>query len=158
MRISGFGNVAWGAALEAAASWARKCVTISGPDGYIYDPDGVSTGDKGCTTSSKLRASGKNICAPYAEKYPRTRSSYAGKKPWGVCQDFDAEVDLYIPCATAERRHTRQTLRIYRSNRLSSSYCEGANMSSNKRSDQNRLPDGRNDSCWTCPRQLTLAA
>ena len=34
--ISGFGNVAWGAATKATELGA-KVVTISGPDGYIYD-------------------------------------------------------------------------------------------------------------------------
>ena len=37
--ISGFGNVAWGAAKKATELGA-KVITISGPDGYVYDPAG----------------------------------------------------------------------------------------------------------------------
>lgn len=43
--ISGFGNVAWGAVTKATELGA-KVVTISGPDGYIYDPDGINTPEK----------------------------------------------------------------------------------------------------------------
>ena len=65
--ISGFGNVAWGAALKANELGA-KVVTISGPDGYIYDPDGIS-GEK-VDYMLYLRSTGEDIVAPYAEKYP----------------------------------------------------------------------------------------
>ena len=64
--ISGFGNVAWGAASKATQLGA-KVVTISGPDGYVYDPDGIS-GEK-IDYMLELRASGEDIVAPYAEKY-----------------------------------------------------------------------------------------
>ena len=76
--ISGFGNVAWGAAWKLKDLGA-KCVTISGPDVYIYDPDGVNTDEK-VAFLLDLRSSGKNICAPYAEKFPNAKF-YAGKKP-----------------------------------------------------------------------------
>ena len=79
--ISGFGNVAWGAAWKLQQLGA-KCVTISGPDGYIYDPEGISTDEK-VAFLLELRGSGKNICAPYAEKFPEAKF-VAGKKPWGV--------------------------------------------------------------------------
>ena len=88
--ISGFGNVAWGAATKATQLGA-KVVTISGPDGYIYDPDGVS-GEK-IDYMLKLRASGDDIVAPYAEKYPNAKF-FAGRKPWEV------KVDIAMPCAT----------------------------------------------------------
>lgn len=88
--ISGFGNVAWGAATKAAELGA-KVVTISGPDGYIYDPDGVS-GDK-IEYMLELRASGNDIVAPYAEKYPNS-IFFPGKKPW------EQKVDIALPCAT----------------------------------------------------------
>lgn len=87
--ISGFGNVAWGAALKATELGA-KVVTISGPDGYIYDPDGVS-GEK-IEYMLELRSSGEDIVAPYAEKYPGA-TFYAGKKPW------EQKVDIALPCA-----------------------------------------------------------
>ena len=66
-------------------------VTISGPDGYIYDPDGVS-GDK-IDYMLELRASGNDIVAPYAEKYPNS-TFVAGRRPWEV------KVDIALPCAT----------------------------------------------------------
>ena len=65
--ISGFGNVAWGAALKATELGA-KVVTISGPDGYVYDPDGIS-GDK-IEYMLELRASGNDVVEPYVERYP----------------------------------------------------------------------------------------
>ncbi len=88
--ISGFGNVAWGAALKATELGA-KVVTISGPDGYIYDPDGIS-GDK-IDYMLYLRATGEDIVAPYAEKYPNA-TFFPGRKPW------EQKVDIALPCAT----------------------------------------------------------
>ena len=88
--ISGFGNVAWGAATKASELGA-KVVTISGPDGYIYDPDGIE-GSK-IDYMLELRASGNDIVAPYAEEFP-SATFYPGKKPWEV------KVDIALPCAT----------------------------------------------------------
>ena len=88
--ISGFGNVAWGAALKATELGA-KVVTISGPDGYVYDPDGTS-GDK-ISYMLELRASGNDIVEPYAEKYPNA-TFFPGRKPW------EQKVDIALPCAT----------------------------------------------------------
>ena len=88
--ISGFGNVAWGAAKKATERGA-KVVTISGPDGDVYDLDGIS-GEK-IEYMLELRASGNDIVAPYAEKYPKA-AFFAGKKPWEV------KVDIAMPCAT----------------------------------------------------------
>ena len=88
--ISGFGNVAWGAATKATELGA-KVVTISGPDGYVYDPDGVS-GEK-INYMLELRASGDDIVAPYAEKFPGA-TFYPGRKPW------EQKVDIALPCAT----------------------------------------------------------
>ncbi|MDR0824687.1 MAG: NADP-specific glutamate dehydrogenase [Prevotella sp.] len=87
--VSGFGNVAWGAALKATELGA-KVVTISGPDGYIYDADGVS-GEK-IEYMLELRDSGNDVVAPYAEKYPNS-VFHAGKKPWVE------KVDIALPCA-----------------------------------------------------------
>ena len=87
--VSGFGNVAWGAVLKATELGA-KVVTISGPDGYIHDSDGVS-GDK-IEYMLELRNSGDDIVAPYAEKYPNAKF-FAGKKPW------EQKVDIALPCA-----------------------------------------------------------
>ncbi len=88
--ISGFGNVAWGAALKANELGA-KVVTISGPDGYVFDPDGIS-GEK-VDYMLELRASGNDIVAPYAEKYPNA-TFFPGRKPW------EQKVDIALPCAT----------------------------------------------------------
>ena len=88
--ISGFGNVAWGAALKAGQLGA-KVVTISGPDGYVYDPEGI-TGEK-VDYMLELRASGEDIVAPYTEKYPEA-TFYPGRKPW------EQKVDIALPCAT----------------------------------------------------------
>ena len=88
--ISGFGNVAWGAALKATELGA-KVVTISGPDGYVYDPEGIS-GEK-IDYMLQLRASGDDIVAPYVEKYPNA-TFFEGRKPW------EQKVDIALPCAT----------------------------------------------------------
>ena len=87
--ISGFGNVAWGAAKKATQLGA-KVVTISGPDGYIYDPNGLD--DEKIEYMLDLRNSGNDVCAPYADKFPDS-TFYAGKKPW------EAEAEIYMTCA-----------------------------------------------------------
>ena len=89
--VSGFGNVAWGAVTKAT-QLGGKVVTISGPDGYIYDPDGINTKEK-IDYMLELRASGNDIVAPYAEKFPNA-TFYAGRKPW------EQKVDIAMPCAT----------------------------------------------------------
>lgn len=88
--VSGFGNVAWGAVTKATQLGA-KVVTLSGPDGYVYDPAGVS-GDK-IDYMLELRQSGQDIVAPYAERYPEA-TFYANRKPW------EQKVDIALPCAT----------------------------------------------------------
>ena len=87
--ISGFGNVAWGTT-QKLEQLGAKVIAFSGPDGYILDEAGV-TGEK-VDYLLELRASGKNICAPYAEKFAGAKF-FPGEKPWGV------KADLYIPCA-----------------------------------------------------------
>jgi glutamate dehydrogenase (NADP+) len=88
--ISGFGNVAWGVALKIN-ELGGKLVTISGPDGYIYDADGIS-GDK-IDFMLEMRANGDNRAETYVEKYPNA-VFHKGKSPW------EAKVDIAIPCAT----------------------------------------------------------
>ena len=88
--ISGFGNVAWGAALKATELGA-KVVTISGPDGYIYDPQGIS-GDK-INYMLELRASNQDIVKPYSYEFPEAQF-HQGKRPWEV------KCDIALPCAT----------------------------------------------------------
>ncbi len=86
--ISGFGNVAWGTAKKAAELGA-KVLTISGPDGYVYDPDGIS-GEK-VDFMLQLRASNMDTVKPFAEKFGV--QYFPGKKPW------EQKVDIAIPCA-----------------------------------------------------------
>ena len=64
---------------------------MSGPDGYIYDPDGIS-GEK-IEYMLELRNSGNDVCEPYAEKYPGAKF-FKGHKPW------EQKADIYLPCAT----------------------------------------------------------
>lgn len=87
--VSGFGNVAWGAVTKATQLGA-KVVTISGPDGYIYDEDGIS-GEK-IDYMLELRATCNDVVQPYAEKFGA--KFIPGRKPWEV------KVDIALPCAT----------------------------------------------------------
>ncbi len=88
--ISGFGNVAWGAASKATELGA-KVVTISGPDGYIYDPAGLDA-DK-IAYMLELRASNNDVVEPYAKRFAGSKF-FAAKKPW------EQKVDIAMPCAT----------------------------------------------------------
>ena len=88
--LSGFGNVAWGAALKIT-ELGGKVVTISGPDGYVYDPDGIS-GEK-IDYMLELRASNQDVVAPYADEFPGSKF-IPGKHPWEV------KCDIAMPCAT----------------------------------------------------------
>ena len=88
--ISGFGNVAWGAATKATQLGA-KVITLSGPDGYVYDPEGIS--DEKIDYMLELRASGNDVVAPYADEFPEA-TFYPGKRPW------ERKCDIALPCAT----------------------------------------------------------
>lgn len=88
--VSGFGNVAWGV-IKKVNELGGKVVTLSGPDGYIYDKDGIS-GEK-IDYLLELRASGNNRSEDYAKKFP-SAEFHAGKRPWEV------KCDIAFPCAT----------------------------------------------------------
>ncbi len=88
--VSGFGNVAWGA-IKKADQLGAKVVTISGPDGYIYDPSGI-TNEK-IDYLLELRASGNDVCEPYVEEFPEAKF-IADKRPWEV------KTDIVLTCAT----------------------------------------------------------
>ncbi|NEW79229.1 MAG: NADP-specific glutamate dehydrogenase [Gelidibacter sp.] len=88
--VSGFGNVAWGVALKVT-ELGGKVVTISGPDGYIYDERGLDA--EKIDYLLALRASNNDIVSPYAEVFPEAKF-FAGKKPW------DVAVDIAMPSAT----------------------------------------------------------
>ena len=88
--VSGFGNVAWGT-VKKLAELGGKVVTISGPDGYVYDPDGISTDEK-IEYMLEMRASGRDKVQDYADKFGV--QFFAGKRPW------EQKVDVIMPCAT----------------------------------------------------------
>ncbi len=88
--ISGFGNVAWGT-VKKITELGGKVVTISGPDGYIYDEDGVSTEEK-INYMLEMRASCRDKVQDYADKFGVP--FFPGEKPWGV------KADIIMPCAT----------------------------------------------------------
>ena len=88
--VSGFGNVAWGT-VQKVTELGGKVVTISGPDGYIYDEDGINTPEK-INYMLEMRASCRNRVQDYADKFGVP--FFAGQKPWGV------KADILMPCAT----------------------------------------------------------
>lgn len=88
--VSGFGNVAWGT-VKKINELGGKVLTISGPDGYIYDKDGVATEEK-INFMLEMRASGRDKVQDYADKFGVP--FFAGKRPWGE------KVDVVMPCAT----------------------------------------------------------
>ena len=88
--VSGFGNVAWGT-VKKVTELGGKVVTISGPDGYVYDPDGICTDEK-IDYMLEMRASGRDKVQDYADKFGV--QFFAGKRPW------EQKVDVVMPCAT----------------------------------------------------------
>lgn len=113
--VSGFGNVAWGVCIKVA-ELGGKVVTLSGPDGYIYDPDGV-TGEK-IEYLLEMRNSGRDKVKDYADKYGV--KFFPGEKPWNV------KVDIVIPAATqndVQLEHAKQIV----ANGVKF-VCEAANM------------------------------
>jgi glutamate dehydrogenase (NADP+) len=113
--VSGFGNVAWGAAMKATELGGRV-VTLSGPDGYIFDPDGIS-GEK-IDYMLELRASNQDIVEPYAERFGV--EFYANKRPWEV------KCDVALPCATQNELHADDARALLESG--CGCVSEGANM------------------------------
>ncbi len=116
--ISGFGNVAWGATIKATELGARV-VTISGPDGYIYDPDGIS-GEK-IDYLLELRASNQDIVKPYSYEFPNAQF-HQGKRPWEV------KCDIALPCATQNELGKEDALNLIKNGVIC--VAEGANMPS----------------------------
>ena len=114
--ISGFGHVAWGVAPKVA-ELGGKVVTISGPDGYVYDPDGVTTKEK-FDYMLEMRASGRDKAQDYADKFGC--EFHAGEKPWGV------KVDICMPCATQNEINVDEAKKIIANG--TKYYIEVANM------------------------------
>jgi glutamate dehydrogenase (NADP+) len=116
--LSGFGNVCWGAALKATELGA-KVVTISGPDGYVYDPDGIK-GEK-IEYLLELRASNQDIVKPYSYEFPSAKF-HQGKHPWEV------KCDIAIPCATQNELEKKDAEHLIKNG--VQCVAEGANMPS----------------------------
>ncbi len=113
--VSGFGNVAWGA-VQKVNGFGGKVVTLSGPDGFIYDADGVS-GEK-VDYMLKLRSSNKDAVEDYAKEFKV--EFFAGKKPWGV------KVDVALPCACENEIYEEDAKELVKNGCMC--VCEGANM------------------------------
>ena len=114
--ISGFGNVAWGAALKAT-ELGGVVVTISGPDGYIYDPAGIS--GKKIEYMLELRASNEDIVKPYSYEFEGSEF-HEGKHPWEV------KADIALPCATQNELNKQDAEMLVKNGCIC--VCEGANM------------------------------
>jgi len=100
--LSGFGNVTWGVACKVV-ELGGKVIAISGPDGYVYDPDGV-TGEK-LDYLVEMRNSLRDRVQDYADKYGV--EFYSGQKPWGR-----VNADIYMPCATQNDIHLEDAERM----------------------------------------------
>ncbi|MBI9037780.1 MAG: NADP-specific glutamate dehydrogenase [Bacteroidales bacterium] len=116
--ISGFGNVAWGAT-QKVTELGGKVVTLSGPDGYIYDPEGVS-GEK-IKYMLELRASNQDIVKPYSYEFPEAKF-FQGKHPWEV------KCDVALPCATQNELNKEDAETLVKNGCIC--VAEGANMPS----------------------------
>ena len=114
--VSGFGNVAWGAC-KKIAQLGGKAVTISGPDGYVYDKDGIITDEK-INYLLEMRASGRDRCQDYADKFGVP--FFPAKKPWEV------KVDVALPCATQNEVTLEEAKKIVANG--TKYYIEVANM------------------------------
>ncbi len=123
--VSGFGNVAWGA-VQKISQLGGKVVTLSGPDGFIYDKDGI-LGEK-IDFMLKLRASANDRIKDYADKFSAKGGSasggkvefYPGKRPWGI------KVDVAMPCATQNEIFEDDAKELVKNGCIC--VCEGANM------------------------------
>ncbi|MBF8295213.1 MAG: gdhA [Bacteroidetes bacterium] len=113
--VSGFGNVAWGAVMKVN-DMGGKVVTLSGPDGFIYDKDGVK-GEK-IDYMLELRASANDRIKDYADKFKV--EFHPGKRPWG------AKVDVALPCATQNELDANDAKALISNG--CQCVCEGANM------------------------------
>lgn len=114
--ISGFGQVAWGVC-KKVAELGGKVITISGPDGYVYDEDGVVTEEK-INYLLEMRNSGRDKAQDYADKFGA--KFFAGEKPWGV------KADIIIPCATQNDIRLEHAKQIVENG--VKFVCEAANM------------------------------
>jgi len=115
--ISGFGNVAWGA-VEKVTQLGGKAVTLSGPDGFVHDQDGVK-GEK-ILYMLQMRSSGRDRVQDYADKFKVP--FYPGKHPWEV------KCDVALPCATQNELDANDARALVKNGCVC--VTEGANMPS----------------------------
>ena len=113
--VSGFGNVAWGA-VEKVSQLGGKVVTLSGPDGFVHDPGGIS-GEK-IQYMLEMRASARDRVQDFAEKFKV--QFHAGKRPWSV------KADVALPCATQNELDDNDARELVKNGCMC--VCEGANM------------------------------
>jgi glutamate dehydrogenase (NADP+) len=113
--VSGFGNVAWGV-VEKVTQLGGKVVTLSGPDGVVYDKDGIK-GEK-IHFMLEMRASARDQVKDYADKFKV--EFHAGKRPWGV------KADVALPCATQNELDVEDAKELIKNG--CKCVCEGANM------------------------------
>ena len=114
--VSGFGNMSWGVCRKAAELGA-KVVTLSGPDGCVYDPDGVASQEK-LDFLLEMREDGKDKVSAYARRFGV--EFFPGKKPWEI------KTDIVIPCATQNELDVEDAICILAND--VHYYVEGANM------------------------------
>ena len=100
--VSGIGNGAWGT-VKKINEHGGKVVTISGPDGYVYDEDGINTDEK-IEFMLSMRSSGHDKVKDYADKFGVPY--FEGQKPWGT------KVDIIMPCATQNEVDVKEAEQI----------------------------------------------
>ncbi len=113
--ISGYGNVAWGAA-EKVTQLGGKVVTISGSKGYVYDENGLDA--EKIKYMLEIRASKDLGIEDFAKKF--NLPFFKGEKPWGV------KADIVMPCATQNEVNLDDAKKIVANG--TRCYVEGANM------------------------------
>ncbi|MFH1322042.1 MAG: NADP-specific glutamate dehydrogenase [Bacteroidota bacterium] len=113
--VSGFGNVSWGA-VKKVTELGGKVVTLSGPDGYVYDKDGIS--GKKIDYMLELRATNEDIVKPYSEEF--NVEFHEGKRPWEV------KCDVALPCACENELDKEDALNLINNGCMC--LTEGANM------------------------------
>jgi glutamate dehydrogenase (NADP+) len=115
LAISGFGQVAWGAASKATEMGARV-ICISGPDGYVHIPEGMDKAKLDFMLA--LRASNQDIVQPFAETFKL--EFFEGKKPW------ELPCDIAMPCAIQNELDATDAAVLVGNG--CTCVCEGANM------------------------------
>jgi glutamate dehydrogenase (NADP+) len=113
--VSGFGNVAWGV-VQKATQLGAKVVTLSGPDGFVFDKDGIK-GEK-IDYMLEMRSSARDNVKDYADRFKVEFNP--GKRPWSV------KVDVALPCATQNELNDADAKELLKNGCYC--VCEGANM------------------------------